>query len=74
MAKRKRLYMGVDQYGQYYHGLQHPRKDLLDRLGRKHADKMYRETQDGESRHVGYVIAGCWIDVFEVIPWKGAGV
>ena len=74
MAKRKRLYMGVDQYGQTYHGLVHPRKDLLERLDRKHADKMYCDLVSGGGRHKGYVIAGLWIDVFEVIPWKGAGV
>jgi hypothetical protein len=33
--------MGIDQYGQTYHGLQpHPRKALLERLGRKKASKM----------------------------------
>ena len=65
-------YMAIDQYGQTYHGLQHPRKDLLDRLCRKHAAKMYRDTPDGSYRHVGYIIAGLWLEVFAVSQWKGA--
>jgi hypothetical protein len=59
------MFMGIDQYGQTYHGLKHPRKDLLDRLDRKHAEKMYV----GDGKHVGYVIAGLWISIFKVEPW-----
>jgi hypothetical protein len=63
------MYMATDQYGNTYHGLTHPRKDLLEKLGRKHADKMYRDKTDGSTRHVGYVVAGCWLEVFKVTPW-----
>jgi hypothetical protein len=62
-------HMGIDQYGETYHGLTAPRKELLDLFGRKHAGKMYRDTKDGP-RHVGYVIAGRWIELFEVTPWR----
>lgn len=27
-----KMYMAIDQYGQTYHGLKHPRKDLCERL------------------------------------------
>lgn len=63
-------YFGVDQYGQTYHGLEHPRKDLLERLGRKHADKMYIDLKDSSYKHIGYVIAGLGIRVYEVHPWS----
>jgi hypothetical protein len=63
-------YMGIDQYGQTYHGLTHPRRDLLERLGRQKANKMYVDTTQGDARHVGYVIAGLWITIYRVLPWK----
>jgi len=59
-------YMGVDQYGNTFHDLAHPRKDLMDRLGISHAEKMYVDTQDGKTLHVGYVIGQHWITVYEV--------
>ena len=63
-------YMAVDQYGQTYHGLTHPRKDLMKRLGCKHAAKMYVDILNDESlqtaSHIGYVISGHWLTVFEV--------
>ena len=63
--------MAIDQYGTTYHDLgQHPRKVLLERLGRKHASKMYRDAS-GKTRHVGYVIGGLWLTVLTVSPWKG---
>ncbi len=66
----QRQSMGVDQYGTTYHGLgNHPRAELLRRLDRKHADTMYVDTIKGESRRIGYVIAGRWIEVFTVSPW-----
>jgi hypothetical protein len=67
-------FMAVDQYGQTFHGLERPRRDLLRRLGRKHAAKMYRDRPvKGGARpviHVGYVIGGLWLTLFEVKPWE----
>lgn len=59
-------YMAIDQYDQTHHGLTHPRKDLLSRFDRKHAAKMYVDKKDGSCVHVGYVIAGLWLTVYEV--------
>jgi hypothetical protein len=61
-------FMGIDQHGTVYHSLKHPRKDLLARLGRKHAAKIYCDTTNG-SKHVGYVVAGNWITVYRVLPF-----
>lgn len=63
--------MGRDQYGKTYHDLgKHPRKELLHRLGRKRAERMYVDRADG-TRHVGYVIAGLWITLYRVESWEG---
>jgi hypothetical protein len=63
----KKQFMAVDQYGQTYHGLSKPRRDLLNRLCRKHADKMYIDTKNG-ARHCGYIIGGLWLSIYEVKP------
>ena len=63
-------FMGQDQYGQTYHlEPQHPRKQLLDRLGYKSAQKMYIDTKDGVSKHIGYIVGGLWITLYEVHEW-----
>lgn len=63
-------YMAIDQYGNTYHNLKHPRKDLMERLGRKRATKAYIDTVNGEARHCGYIIAGCWLTLYEVKPFE----
>ena len=42
----------------------------MERLGEKHADKMYNDKESGETVHVGYAIGGLWIRLFEVIPME----
>ena len=64
------MVMAIDQYGQTYHGLKHPRKDLLERLGYRHAEKMYVDKTDGSIAHVGYVIGGLWLRLYKVQPWE----
>lgn len=63
-------YMAINQYGDTYHGLTHPRKDLCEKLGRSHAEKIYIDGKDGKSYHVGYLIAGEWLEVYEVKPLR----
>jgi hypothetical protein len=61
--------MGRDQYGQYYHDLgRHPRKELMHRIGRSSAKKMYQDSKDGSTKHVGYIIGGLWISLYTVTP------
>ena len=65
-------YMAIDQYGTTYHNLgAHYRQSLLQRLGRTKANKMYVDTADGGTRHVGYVIAGHWLRLYRVEPFTG---
>ena len=65
-----KAYMGIDQYGETYHlgYTRSPRKDLLERLCRKSAQRIYRDRKNGTGRHVGWLIAGRWIEVFQVTP------
>jgi len=63
--------MGIDQHGKTYHGLgKYPRKELMLRLGTKHAEKMYIDSLDGEMQHIGYIVARRWISLFYVTPWE----
>ena len=63
-------YLGVDQYGNRYKIDRHPRKELLEQLGRQHAHRMFIDTKAGQAKHIGYVIAGLWITVYEVREWS----
>ncbi len=66
-------YMAIDQYGTTYHNLgPHPRKELLERLGYKKANKMYVDTKDGQTVHIGYVIGGLWLTLYKVEPYRKA--
>lgn len=63
-----KIYMAIDQYGNIYRGLKHPRKDLCERLYRSYgsARKMYIDDKEGKIYHCGYIIAGLWLTIYEV--------
>ena len=60
------MYMAIDQYGQTYHSLTHPRKELCEKLGRKHVNKMYVDKKDGSTVQTGYVIGELWLTLYRV--------
>lgn len=68
----EKLYLAVDQHGQTFRYLKHPRKELCAILGRQHVAKMYVDKvagpNAGKSVHVGYVIAGLWLTLYEMKP------
>ncbi len=65
------MYIAFDQYGNDFSIKKHPRKELLEYFGCKHADKMWIDTSDGKRQHVGYVISGHWLEVFKLsCPFK----
>ena len=66
----QKTYMAVDQYGTTYHGLKHPRKDLIERTGYQHVTKMYVDKKDGRSVQTGYVIGPLWLSLYEVTPME----
>lgn len=65
-------YLAIDQYGEkiIFEGDKHPRKALLDKLCVKHAQKMYVDTLDGRSLHIGYIVAGGWWTIYNVTNWE----
>ena len=67
MKDKKQLgFLGLDQYGEHYTIKANPRKELCEQLGRKHVSKMYC---DPDARHVGYIIAGRWINIYRICEW-----
>lgn len=67
----KSNFMAIDQYGQTYHELgNHPRKELIERIGNRHVSKMYQDRKDGSVVHVGYVIGQHWLTLYEVNPFE----
>jgi hypothetical protein len=64
-------HMGIDQYGRAEHDLgPHPRAELLRRLDRKRAERMYVDTKHG-ARHIGWIIGGRWFTVYRVERMEG---
>ena len=64
-------HIAIDQYGNVYDlGEGSPRKHLLELLNRKHAEKMYVDTATTGSKHIGYVIAGKWLRIWQ--EWTGS--
>lgn len=62
-------YLAIDQNGEmYWLDSDTPRKELLDRFGTKHADKMYVDGPGGTALHIGYIIAGHWLTLYKVSP------
>ena len=61
--------MAVDQNGSTHHALKHPRKDLLERLNARTADRMFIQ-RDGRTYHIGYVIGDRWLTLYEVKPFR----
>ena len=49
----------------------HPRKQLLSKLGRNKATRIYRDDKYGNPKHIGYEVAGEWFDIFEIHEWNG---
>jgi len=64
--------MAIDQYGRAEHNLdsKHPRAALLDRLGATKAQKMYCDTKEGKSHHIGYIIHRRWFTFYNVTSWQ----
>ena len=69
-----RRYLGIDQYGSTYGlhegGLKYPRIELMRILDRTKAELMYVTGEDGSTYHIGYVIAGYWITLYEITPMR----
>lgn len=66
------MMMGIDQYGETYHDLKHPRKELLERIGCGKVRKQYVDKKDGSVVQTGYVVGDRWVTLYNVTPWEKA--
>lgn len=67
------MMIAISQYRDYVRlEGKYPRKELLEQLGYKSADKMYRDDKDGNAKHVGYVVGGVWYALYTLTEWVGA--
>ena len=67
-------YMARSNRGSTYHLVdpdKHPRSQLLDKLGARSAQKIYCDTKEGKTQHIGYIIRGEWFTIYEVHEWVG---
>ena len=64
-------YLAIDQWGRKHFATgATPRQAYLTLFGRKHADKMFIDRRPGETRHIGYIIAGLWLSpIFRLDRW-----
>jgi hypothetical protein len=75
MSAPKKQYMGRDQYGNTWHALTHPRKELRERIGGGRVSKMYvDDAKTGAPIQTGYVIGSHWVTLYEVIPMRRPGL
>ena len=65
-------YMAIDQHGATQHGLEYPRRDLLRRHQRQHAERIYVDKPGGRSVCIGWIVAGHWYTVYKVAPMERA--
>lgn len=65
-------YIAIDQYGTTYQmgNIKYPRKWLLDYFDRQSANKMFVDTKEGKTKHIGWIISGMWLRVFRVFDLK----
>ena len=63
-------YMACGNYGTVFHGLKHPRKDLLEKMGASSCQKMFVDSNEG-AKHIGYIVRGEWFTVYEIHEWNG---
>ena len=64
--------LAIDQYGQTVRiAGKHPRKELLETLGYKHADRVYID-RAGAVIHVGYIIGGRWFAFYRPVEFGPA--
>jgi hypothetical protein len=65
------MMLATNQYGEkFFIEGTHPRKELSAIYGTSHVDKMYVDRKDGGVSHIGYIIAGNWIQLYMVEPWE----
>ena len=63
MTTTHKHYIALSNHGRKLFLEDNPRKDLLDKCFRSHADRIY-EDRGGKTYHIGYIVAGEWWTIF----------
>ena len=65
-------FVAHDQWGNTFFLGKHPRKQLLEKMGKKHAEKIYVDVKNDDGSittiHSGWKIGNSWFDVFRLEP------
>ena len=65
-------FVAQDQWGNTFFLGKHPRKELLAKMCRKHADKLYVDIKNENGRittiHSGWKIGDSWFNVYRLEP------
>lgn len=63
--------IAMDQYGgiHWIKG-EHPGKELMEKFGTKHMERIYQDKKDGSVVSVGYKISGLWLTLFRIEPYE----
>jgi len=66
-------FLGIDQYGKKYwlNKPKFPRNQLLQLFGSTYTKKMYVDTKNGKTKHIGYIIDDYWIKIYKIFEWEG---
>lgn len=65
------MILAINQFGgKLLLSSKHPRKELLQRTGFIHADRMFLDDKHGNTYHVGYIVGGLWWTFYECSEWK----
>ncbi len=62
----KSKYIAEDQYGNRYWIKEHPRKELMEKMGYSSAEKLFQYDDEGVSWHVGYKVGPHWFTLYHV--------
>ena len=62
---KPRYTLGIDQYGTKWRIKgDHPRKELIEKIGNTHCSIMYCDGADGKNYRIGYVIGPHWVTLY----------
>ena len=72
VAHKTNKFMAIDQSGNTYHGLTHPRNELAQQIGCHPSSlkRLYMDKTDGTTVHIGYATANMQFRLYEVIPYE----
>ena len=64
-------YIAIDQYGETIKltNIKFPKKQLMEKLNVNCVSKMYIDTEDSKTKHIGYISKGRWYRIYKIYEW-----